>query len=481
MSDDKSKGKFDHYSHDQLYAMVANSKPERLIDVGDALEEAFHALDGISRDLKVYVTRVKLEGEGGQAFHKWGEKMVMQTTKLAYYVLAAGAGMKLAGEGLATTKSAMPKPDMMCYADPEKDKARLKNRDEAAGLMGALDNYYGVVGVELGKLEEPTFGLPPGIRDSHEDWARPYASTSSGGDVASGGGGGVRRTDFPNLAGPHGTGPGAAAHYDAGDVSGRPGIAAHVGPDTQHPGVDAGVYRPPGTNIDSVSTLPSPDVTTRPEIPLPASDSSRHPTVISGPSLPIGPSIAPPKGLSDSQGGIHPGRGPMGGGRTEAPAGTFRPGTTPFIGAKDGVVGGTPSRPGPGTGPGTGVPRIPRGTVIGDERGSMGRGPMAMGGFPGMPGGGATGPGNRAPGRRLATEPGGVTGVPRPQRAGPSEFTPGGTGLVRGGQGMAPLPHFGTAPTSEGRRNARNRPEYLVEDEETWTDGRRHTVPPVID
>ncbi|WP_261992139.1 hypothetical protein [Streptomyces sp. MS191] len=98
-------------------------------------------------------------------------------------------------------------------------------------------------------------------------------------------------------------------------------------------------------------------------------------------------------------------------------------------------------------------------------------------------------------GRRLAVETGGVVGS-RPQQpgaAGSRPFTPGGSGLVRGGaQGES---GHGTGQTGRGgmmhggsqaagsRRDERNgeRPDYLVEDEETWQQGGRPVAPPVID
>ncbi|MGW1933856.1 hypothetical protein ACWCPG_31875, partial [Streptomyces sp. NPDC001919] len=49
-------------------------------------------------------------------------------------------------------------------------------------------------------------------------------------------------------------------------------------------------------------------------------------------------------------------------------------------------------------------------------------------------------------------------------------FTPGGSGLVRGGS---------TQP-GEREETKGERPDYLVEDEETWQQGRR-VAPPVID
>ncbi|MFD0382501.1 hypothetical protein ACFQ2B_08960 [Streptomyces stramineus] len=187
MSDDKSTGKFDGYTHDQLYAMVANAKPEKLTAVADALEKAFDDLDKISKDLKVYVTRVKLEGQGGKAFHKWGEQMVMQTVKLAAYVSSAGDAMKKAGEGLSKAKSSMPAPDSMCYADVVKEMSRQANRQDAADVMTGLDSYYKVAHESLGKLEEPAFGLPPGLTGIDGEEERPYASSGSGGGASGGG------------------------------------------------------------------------------------------------------------------------------------------------------------------------------------------------------------------------------------------------------------------------------------------------------
>ncbi|MCZ0979799.1 hypothetical protein O1L60_14290 [Streptomyces diastatochromogenes] len=124
---------------------------------------------------------------------------------------------------------------------------------------------------------------------------------------------------------------------------------------------------------------------------------------------------------------------------------------------------------------------IPRSTVIGNEptgqngqnRTGMGRG---MGGAHGMGGsmGGASGQNGITGGCRLAGETGGVVGG-KAQRAGAAgggkPFTAGGSGLVRGNA------------AKPGEREERNgeRPDYLVEDEETWQQGNRRVAPPVVD
>lgn len=95
-------------------------------------------------------------------------------------------------------------------------------------------------------------------------------------------------------------------------------------------------------------------------------------------------------------------------------------------------------------------------------------------------------------GRRLAGEVGGVVGG-RPQqsrRTSDRPFTPGGTGLVQGAtstegaRGAGPVGRGGAVtPQRPGdlRRDEGERPDYLVEDEETWRQGHRRVVPPVID
>jgi hypothetical protein len=73
-------------------------------------------------------------------------------------------------------------------------------------------------------------------------------------------------------------------------------------------------------------------------------------------------------------------------------------------------------------------------------------------------------------------------------------FTPGGSGLVRGaqpgpgasaaqGRGVGAPLHGAGARTGDSRSDERNgeRPDYLTEDEETWQQGARRIVLPVVD
>ncbi|CAM5234325.1 hypothetical protein [Streptomyces narbonensis] len=145
---------------------------------------------------------------------------------------------------------------------------------------------------------------------------------------------------------------------------------------------------------------------------------------------------------------------------------------------REGISGGRQVQSTQGR-PATGIPRS---TVIGTEQGGrngtgMGRGPMGGGMGTSMGGGMGAGQNGISGGRRLAGETGGVVGgkAQRPGAAagaGARPFTPGGSGLVRGA----------TTPAGREREETNGeRPDYLVEDEETWQQGNRRVAPPVID
>ncbi|MFI0981988.1 hypothetical protein ACH4SP_33895 [Streptomyces sp. NPDC021093] len=138
-------------------------------------------------------------------------------------------------------------------------------------------------------------------------------------------------------------------------------------------------------------------------------------------------------------------------------------------------MGGNPQR----TAPGSSGSRIPRGTVVGTEPGTSGRGSTGR-----IPTGGAVGanPVSGTPARpagRPTSSTNGVVGTPRDGtvpsgRPGTGGFTQGGAGLVRGPAGQRNA-------NEREERDGSQRPDYLTEDEETWTAGRRSAVPPVID
>jgi hypothetical protein len=120
----------------------------------------------------------------------------------------------------------------------------------------------------------------------------------------------------------------------------------------------------------------------------------------------------------------------------------------------EGITGGNPQRTAPARAAGS---RVPTSGAIGAQP--------------------AAGSSARQVGR-TAPAVNGVVGTPRNTasstgRNSTGGFTQGGAGLVRG--------PAGSRNSEEPRdQEGSKRPDYLTEDEETWTAGRPGTVPPVI-
>ncbi|MFD8869661.1 hypothetical protein ACFV1F_35950 [Streptomyces sp. NPDC059590] len=534
---------FESLSHFQLYEIVKDANPYQLSDASSALTAAFTDLDGIADEMLAHADNVKWKGEGSEAFRTWVEEISKQTRKLADYTELVGKRMGQAGTDLALVKSAMPKPDSpgakllpMCYVDEEKEKARLENdsaRRQALEQIEKLDSSYTVAHELITKLEgqEPNFPLLPNFTPD-DGYETPFGVSPSG-SAAGNGPSGIHATPLA-ASDRTAVGPKAAPVHSVDEVSPHtPVTPPKVG------GVISGVNVPDPTNtaIDSVQTPPAPDTINRPSTLPPMRDVPNIPS--GGPPMPPitglpGPRLVNPTAPPISRTTPVPGPGQLGKLPPTAPT-TPRPSSMPpRIPTNDGIVGGKRN-----VGP-TNAPRIPRGMVVGEEpHAPMARGPIGPGGYmhhgptptgPNAPGrrlvtepggmvdrpkgtnppgrslprsmvvgeergvlprgplgagvhpvdGSAHAPGGTSSGRRLTSEPGGVTGGPRVPREGRSEFTQGGSGLVRGNHGPAAAPHSSALPP-ENRRNAGARPDYLEEDEDTWTGGRRNTVPPVIE
>ncbi|OEU85946.1 hypothetical protein DB35_11250 [Streptomyces abyssalis] len=182
--------------------------------------------------------------------------------------------------------------------------------------------------------------------------------------------------------------------------------------------------------------------------------------------------------------------GISGGGAGSAPGG----GAVSGAGAGGGVAaaGGAGSTAGV---PGGGV--IGGAAAAGAARGGAGRAGIGGAGAMGGRGGGAAAGGGRggagAAGRgALAKAKGGVAGAPKGISGG-RPATPGGTGLGKGragasgaaGRGGAGMLGGGVRGTNQRPRdeegNQGSRPDYLVEDEETWTPEDNRSVPRTIE
>ncbi|PZT72388.1 MULTISPECIES: hypothetical protein [unclassified Streptomyces] len=461
---------FENMPYEDMLRMIRGVNPTAIMDRGTALVDAQAEIEKIGTELKEHVSRTTWKGKGGDAFHEWGDEFARETLKLADYAGAAGTSLQTAGQALSEVTAAMqghPDATAMCYADAEKEKARLeaveKARNEAIPQMNKLASYYLMAQQTIAAQQEPNFRpLPQEVMPSVDRYGwvvTPYNSAGpstasppeSGGLVAGG-----------SVAGTH---AGVVQPVEGGS-SPVAGVSTHAPQPTP---IVSGAPDTTGTNIDTV-TLPEAPVVTAP----PATGTPVPQTPVSG----GGQTPIPPVVLPSQTGPTGPGGGGTRRGEPVGPVGrggveSVRP--PAIVRADPGIHGGTPARP--VTGPTGGGPR---GTVIGGERpvtgpGMMGGHGVGAVGSP-MGRGGVTGGS-----QRLVTRPGGTVRAPREAGAA-REFTPGGSGLVRGPAGMGAMGPMGGAQGAR-RRTQRDgeSPDYLTEDEETWATGGDGVVPPVID
>ncbi|UYB39631.1 WXG100 family type VII secretion target [Streptomyces sp. Je 1-4] len=240
---------------------------------------------------------------------------------------------------------------------------------------------------------------------------------------------------------------------------------------------------------------------------MPSPPSLKHPGVSGGLGelKPKGPSVGTGlDGLHDGpSGGLKAPSGSPGGGGLHAPSGGG-PGGGPGL---SGMPGGMPGAGGlksagsgglKGSGPGglkSGGPGGLKGGAPGiSPGGTQSGGRAGMPGMAGAHGGGAgkgAGGGGVSSGGAQARQKGGIIGSPGGRASGGAQ---GGSGLHRSrggtagsdsGGGRRPAGMMGGAHGAPGARGEggggdASRPDYLVEDEETWT-SKRNVAPPVIE
>ncbi|WP_370413043.1 hypothetical protein [Streptomyces fradiae] len=508
---------FDSMSHQGMLNWLDQASGFHVRLAAERLSAAAAKMEEIAGQVKNRPGRVEWDGSAEAAFMNWADGLANSTRGLAEYSEYSATRMRDVADAISAAQSAIPRytsnaqakenlaaaqkyhndPDSQTIARnarsqmaPEGADATAiaakeeANRQAAAAEMKRLSDSYQFAGALMKSKQAPTFPPPP------SDFVPPAVTDFRGED------------DYANYS---------TGHKDTGTGDAVTRTAAH--PDEARPPTDVGQVTPPDDatgptrvirpevpadmGIDSVTTLPPP--TTGPGPTPVGPPSPARPEVGPTPplTLPTGPPL-PPTALGRGGPTVTP---PITGNRLPlGPGGRTGPGPTsplPPI-PRDGITGGRVVPPQPGRS----ATGIPRSTVIGNEgpvnqRGPVGRAtgaPMGQGPMSGAQQGqsGVTG------GRRLASEQGGVVGG-RPQQpgaAGGRPYTPGGSGLVREGgpagrRGDTGGPAAtgrggimsGATPAGAGRQdeNDRERPDYLVEDEETWQQGSRRAAPPVID
>ncbi|MCP3822474.1 hypothetical protein NLX86_31630 [Streptomyces sp. A3M-1-3] len=489
-------------SHETMLAWLDAANASAVQDAADRLAKAAKEIHKIAEDLKVRPQWVEWKGEGADAFRTWGADLHSSTVRLGDYSEGASKWLSTASDAIALAKSTIPRtlpeeaanlaaaskyrndpdsgpigrkavstlPHDYENATPEAKAAAADAAQlAAADRMRVLADSYADSQQNMDKLERPVFPPPPGVV-----MPAGYGEGRYDTEVV------YRTGDGSSYAAEGAYGEPSQGRTATPETVSRSSSESELGTHTARP-----VERPVDMEIDSVATLP--DVHTTPPASTgtvpPVSKPDGSGTVVPGAIPPafggksgVPTASAPGRAVPGMRGGVSPGQASL----------------TPRMPRESGIVGGRPVAP--STGRPTGG--IPRGTVIGSE-GTTARGPMGRGGMPGIHGGGPVGRAGQSGisgGRRLASEAGGVVGG-RPGQAGQNSarpFTPGGSGLVRGANsngGTYPgqVGRAGAIPPgtqgANSRRDERSgeRPDYLSEDEETWQQGSRRVVPPVID
>ncbi|MFJ5234554.1 WXG100 family type VII secretion target [Kitasatospora sp. NPDC088391] len=366
---------------------------------------------------------------------------------------------------------------------------------EAITQMERLGQSYEHVSTQLNSAQPPVFPPPPGAQVTGSPHEAGLQNVPIGGGGTGGGGGGYGGGGGGGYTGGGGGGGGGGSRTPMPTwtpptvnpvPTPGPGPVAQPPWGVNHPGPgpirrDPIVPDPGPLRIDHVPTAPAPP---SPTLPGPGGG---------GGGLPGGGGGGYGGGTGGGYGGSGGGGGYGGGG--------FPGGGLPGGGGYGGggaAGGGRPGAPGAGGTTGTGA----RGGAGAPGAGTGTAGAAGQSGRPGAPGaggggmphggggggaGGARGGAGGARGSGLVSRAGGTVGGSR-GTGGRGEFTPGGSGLrgraERSADGRAGNSFGGGIGGGSANRKSKakgNRPDYLNEDEDTWTSGMGRANPNVIE
>ncbi|GAB2972655.1 hypothetical protein GCM10023080_040970 [Streptomyces pseudoechinosporeus] len=450
---------FEGHDLNAMIDMVESAKPEDLETAATALLNAQTAIEDAAGELEGHISRVDWEGESGEAFRKWGAKLVIHARKLADFAEAAGTQMTASATGLASVRNAMPprdtRQDPKAVADiPTPNRVESneeyaaavkaeKDRQEAINQMNRLSSFYEVSETMLAQQEPPVFEAMPDVGVPKPTQDKRITPPTPGAEVQGAGGLGALRESA--VAGQDSSGT-AAGQSRSGDTS----------PPLKH--VDGSSISPDGavgTEIDSVGTLQPPQEAARPTPNSPQSVTSSG-SSSGGAPLPFASGPVPlarggQSGRTSGFGGTTGNRPPISAqGRAGAPGGTVGGrGTTGPVSAQGraGTPGGTVGGRGT-TGPVSAQGRT--GAPGGTAGGSGVTGPMGRAAATGQPGvrAGGTATGNSPVGRGISG------GTPRPVGGTASGRADGmgPTGAARGNGVVGGRPISGAAPGSTSSR-----------------------------
>ncbi|MFI9786173.1 WXG100 family type VII secretion target [Kitasatospora sp. NPDC051984] len=528
-------GEIDGASHEQLVAMVQHTDPIAVMQVAQRLLAAANKMDEVSEELHAHMSGLDWEGAAADSFKNWGGQVSKSTMDLASYSRNAGEYMASAGETLATVKSGMP---AVPHADMQTVSRYDDQPNDAVSTGGAiLGGMIPGVGAGIGSWAA---GKIADAVDS--DWVTPAEAKAAQQRVNQAHNEAIQQMNklaqayqqstmqlnavqppvFPPL-------PGKGEHEGSVDVP----IGGDGGSTGRNPGGGGTLPHPPRvappptprppTPIPQPPT-PVPPGPPQPPIPGPPHPPAPGPPHPPGPVPPNPPTPTPWPPIKDPGTGLDhtpppaptpPGHGGGGGGGIGGgglgDVGSGSSGGGHGGGYPGGPIGGGPIGGGLGGGGTTGTGRTGGGAPgTGGTAGAGGRaggttttsggagqpgqagraGTPGMGGMPhgggGMGAGGAKGGAGGARGGGLVSRGGGTVGGQRGSASG-RDVTPGGTGLrgraERGADGRAGQGGFGGGHGGANRKGKPQgkRPDYLTEDEDTWTSGMGPVNPNVIE
>ncbi|MFE3500325.1 WXG100 family type VII secretion target [Kitasatospora sp. NPDC059146] len=450
---------FTKYSHADLRTMAQALDPGAVMAAGDPWRKAATTLKEIRKTLTNVSTEAATSWEGttSDSFHTSMLTLATNINEAAAYANDAANTLHNMSEAMATAKRTMPeepgswdqfKDKVGDFFSSEDDHIQLtdQKKAEAAAVMQTLAMHYRIATPAL--KAPPSLQRPP-VDDSRDasPQADPTGAAAAVAAVVSGASFGTGGASARSAAGATSTRPKSQPPMVA-----RPAVKGTAAPTDS--GIRGGVAQalpksPPTTGRTSSAGISG--------TPMPGQGGSVPSPVTSGTQtsgLNVPPTVAPGSGPIGGGGerttAVHPGPSVQG-----SPAGSG-------LGAKEFSSGAAPVE-GPGL-------RGGRTTGIGGEV------------HPGIGAGGRGAAGARQLAGPLA-RPGGAVGETIPPISGvrgKQAFTEGGSGLgarsrlggevgARSTGVMSP-----GIPLSEAQRGRKNRgkdgkrPDYLVEDEETW-------------
>ncbi|MFI1465996.1 hypothetical protein [Streptomyces wuyuanensis] len=520
------KTSFEGADLNAMLDLLDQANPSDLENAGRELGKARDALNSAAQELDDYVKSVEWEGESGREFRRYGTELAKYAWGLGTFANKVSTQMEVASTGLTSVRNAKPPRDGRLVRKKAEDFAlperRADNpeyteavkveedRQEAINQMNRLASFYAVSEESLAAQEPPPMPkmLQADVPRPREVGLRNDPAGGAGGEASGAAGQPVSRqqVEAAEASGSSGKGalgtsasvPGQNTSMEIDSVAALPvpptaAPSASAPPSVSNPATPPGQVAPLAPSFGSArNTVPRATGTSGVARTGggPAAQAVGRPGA-SGGSTPAagragatgrsGAALGGTHAATGSQGPVGRASSPMGAGTATGRAGaTGAPGQTPVgrqgaigqqtgsrtgqtpssaarAGRADGIVGGTPQR----SPAGSPAPRIPRGTVVGAEGAAAGRTS-------------ATRPGHFG---AIGSNAGNVTQRPT------GKGTPSANGVVGTPRNAPSVGGSGQRQTrdQDRDRNVSARPDYLSEDEQTWSSQRRGAVPPVID